>query len=503
MAHAISFADVCFLGAGFYLAAWWFRSRRFDLLPPGPPGYPVIGNLFQIFSEKNWKDFAALGQKYGDIISISILGTRYVVLNSHRAISAILEKQSIKCSNRPHLTMACDLVGFDKAMPFMDCSDRFRRSRKLFYRLFGTTNSTAAFNHIEEKETRRFLRKVLQTPDNLVNHIRFTAGAIILEVTYGYTVQEGTDPFVTLADKVMAIFSLVTTPGAFLVDVIPALRHLPEWFPGTGFLQDAKRYHHLMMESVLRPHLYVVEHMAAGTATPSFASKLLGGGVSPEEEDVIMWACAVIYLGASDTVISAVHAFFLAMVVFPEVQAKAQRELDAVIGSERLPSFDDRDSLPYVNAVWKEVLRWHSVTPLALPHIATEDIYSGGYLIPKGSYVIGNVWGVLHDKSTYPDPDVFRPERFLGKTPQPDPQGICFGFGRRSCPGKSPFHLAEASLFITVAISLAVFSISKDVVDGVEVTPRVDFTSGTISHPKPFRCRITARSAKAEALMHS
>ncbi|KAG6375632.1 cytochrome P450 [Boletus reticuloceps] len=307
MVHAISFADVCLLGAGFYLAAWWFRSRRFNLLPPRPPGYPVIDNLFQISSEKNWEDFAALGRKYGDIISISILGTRYVVLNSHRAISAILEKQSIKCSNRPHLTMACHLVGLDKGMPFMDCSDRFRRFRKLFYRLFGTRNSTAAFNHIEEKETRRFLRKVLQTPDDLVNHIRFTAGAIILEVTYGYTVQEGTDPFVTLADEVMAIVSLIATPGAFLVDVIPALRLLPEWFSGTGFLQDAKKYHQLMMESVLWPRLYVVEHMAAGTATPSFASKLLEGGVSPEEEEVIMWACAAVYLGASDTVHSLIH----------------------------------------------------------------------------------------------------------------------------------------------------------------------------------------------------
>ena len=110
-------------------------------------------------------------------------------------------------------------------------------------------------------------------------------------------------------------------------------------------------------------------------------------------------------------VVSAIHAFFLAMVLFPEVQAKAQAELDAVVGSERLPSFSDRDSLPYINAVWKEVLRWHSVTPLgtvsaslpsstrspkaktkAMPHVATEDIYADGFLIPKGSCIIGNAW---------------------------------------------------------------------------------------------------------------
>lgn len=108
----------------------------------------------------------------GEISSISMLGTRYVVLNSSKAISAILEKQSIKSSSRTHLTMALDLVGLDKAMGFMDCNDRFRRYRKLFYRLFGSRNSAAVFHSIEAEETRRFLCNVLREPGDLANHIR-------------------------------------------------------------------------------------------------------------------------------------------------------------------------------------------------------------------------------------------------------------------------------------------------------------------------------------------
>ena len=109
-------------------------------------------------------------------------------------------------------------------------------------------------------------------------------------------------------------------------------------------------------------------------------------------------------------VVSAIHAFFLAMVLFPEVQTKAQAELDAVVGTERLPCSNDRDSLPYINAVWKEALRWHSVLPLgiisapvdvfdsahhvwkAVPHVAREDIYYEGFVIPKGSCIIANAW---------------------------------------------------------------------------------------------------------------
>lgn len=52
------------------------------------------------------------------------------------------------------------------------------------------------------------------------------------------------------------------------------------------------------------------------------------------------------------------------MTLYPEVQKTAQAELDAVIGSDRLPSFSDRPQLPYLEAVLKEVLRWNPVAPM-------------------------------------------------------------------------------------------------------------------------------------------
>lgn len=84
--------------------------------------------------------------------------------------------------------------------------------------------------------------------------------------------------------------------------------------------------------------------------------------------------------------------FFLAMVNNPEVQAKARKELDAVVGPDRLPTFDDRDSLPYVNAIVKETLRWHSILPLGLSHQLSEDDTYQGYFLPKGSNIVANAW---------------------------------------------------------------------------------------------------------------
>ena len=96
----------------------------------------------------------------------------------------------------------------------------------------------------------------------------------------------------------------------------------------------------------------------------------------------------------------------------PEAQRKAQTEIDTVVGPSRLPDFDDQEKLPYVNALVKEVLRWHPVVHLSewylrfrvvilylgqcfppdVPHrLKTDDVYDG-YFLPAGSTVIANVW---------------------------------------------------------------------------------------------------------------
>ena len=82
------------------------------------------------------------------------------------------------------------------------------------------------------------------------------------------------------------------------------------------------------------------------------------------------------------------------MTLFPEVQSKAQAELMTVVGPDRLPDFEDKEHLPYVQAVVKECMRWAPVAPLGLPHLAMEDDEYCGYFIPKGSVVIANIWYV-------------------------------------------------------------------------------------------------------------
>lgn len=149
------------------------------------------------------------------------------------------------------------------------------------------------------------------------------------------------------------------------------------------------------------------------------------------------------------------QGFFLAMAMFPEVQRKAQAELDAVVGHDRLPTFKDQASLPYVNALLKELLRWHTVTPIGVPHCSVTDDEYNGYYIPAGSIMTVNVWYVRpflvnrdqltcldlsralsRDPEVFPDPESFIPERFLDANGKLDPRSneltdFTFGFGRR------------------------------------------------------------------------
>ncbi|KIK65636.1 hypothetical protein GYMLUDRAFT_240140 [Collybiopsis luxurians FD-317 M1] len=479
-------------------------------LPPGPKGLPLVGNVLDMPSEKEWETFAQWGDEFGDICSVTVLGQPLIILNSAKVAVDLLDKRSSIYSDRPSLQMAGELCGWKNTLVLLPYGDRFKRFRRLFHNLIGSQATMRKFYPAEELETKKFLRRILAEPDQLQRHVRKTVGAVVLRISHGYEVQEQKDPFVTLANAATEQFSLASSTGQFLVDCIPALKYVPEWVPGAGFKKKAKEFAATLSELVERPHSFVKQQINAGTAHVSFTSSMLESKQLTEEEEFdLKWSAASLYSGASDTSVSSIYSFFLAMALYRDVALKAQAEIDAVVGNDRLPTFADREYLPYVDALVKEVFRWNVVTPLAVPHRAVQDDFYDGYFIPKGSLLIPNLWQLTHDPRVYHNPMEFKPERYLadalaaeglGRKVEPHPRETCFGFGRRICPGQ---HLADSSVFIACAMSLAVFDITKCIENGVTVQPVNDRTSGTISHPKPFKCSIKPRSPKAVALIQS
>ncbi|KAG2116847.1 cytochrome P450 [Suillus clintonianus] len=507
--------DLCLAGVAVYLVKQVFIKKNPVSYPPGPPGWPLVGNVTDMPRIKPWLTFTEWGKKYGDISHVEVLGQHIIVLNSVKTGMEMLDKKSNMYSDRPVLPMCGELVGWNLSLGLLPYGDRFRWYRKNIHRIIGSRAAMDVYNPIEEIETHRFLKCVLTKPDQLQAHVRHTAGAIILRISHGYEVKENNDPFINLADHAMNQLSRSSAPGAFMVDIMPFLARVPEWFPGAGFKRLAREWYETREQMVTAPYKFVKDQIAAGIAPMSFTSNLLEGRtLSAEEDNMAMWSSASLYAGGADTTVSAIYSFFLAMTLFPDAQKKAQAEIDVVVGPDRLPSFADRESLPYTEALAKEVLRWNTVVPTAIPHRVTEDDIHDGYYIPKGSLVIPNISFMLNNPRTYTNPSQFNPERFLAKDGQElelDPRTICFGFGRRhrlttqssdslafDCIG---LHLADASVWISTAMSLAVFDISKAIENGVEITPELDPSSGSISHPKPFKCSIKPRSAKAIALI--
>ncbi|KAI0112261.1 cytochrome P450 [Nemania sp. FL0031] len=478
-------------------------------LPPGPKGLPLVGNLNDlpkpgILEAHHWLKHKKL---YGPISSVTILGKSIIIINDAQLAFELFDKRSTKYSSRPKQLFAGEMVGWERSIGASPHNRRFRAMRKSLTRIIGSNTVAAQFHDIQHTEVAHFLLHILSSPENLQDHIRKSVGAVVLKIAYGYTAEpHRSDILVDIVGDSMEKFARAAVPGAFMVDMFPFLRKLPEWAPGASFKKLAREWASELLETAEKPYAFVKHQMAQGGHETSFLSRLIETeDTDPEQMEADKWAAASLYIAGADTTVSAIACFFLAMALYPEVQERAQKEIDQVIGTDRLPTMADRDRLPYINAVVKETLRWHPVAPMGIPHENTEDDVYDGYFIPKGSMLFANIWHFTHDPDIYRDPITFWPERFLAEgdhEPETDPEKFVFGFGRRNCPGR---FLADNSLFLVVAQSLAVFSIdgSPNVNDRNDLKHESMFQAGVVSHPVPFKSTIKPRSSHHEKIIRS
>ncbi|KAL4801867.1 cytochrome P450 [Aspergillus unguis] len=473
-------------------------------LPPGPKGLPLLGNIRDLpdTNSPDWLHWLKHKDLYGPISTLTVLGQRLIILNDAQAAFEILEKKSIVSSNRPSLPFA-RLCGIEDTILMQPYGKQLKSYRTYVHHEIGSSSSAARFNRAQSIEVRRFLLRLLDAPQHLRRHAHGLAGAFILRVLYGYQIDyTREDPLLCYIEETLEVLTAAVVPGTWLVDSIPALKHVPAWFPGAGFQRTAQHLRAKLQFLLDLPFAFVKDQVHLGNNEPSYVSNLLRDkGISPgsNEESEVKWTAVSLYFGGADTTVSTISSFFLAMVLYPDVQRQAQEEIDRVIGRGRLPDHADRVHLPYINAVVKEALRWHPVVPMGVAHSMMEDDIYDGYLIPKGSIIMPNIWGFCHDPKDYRDPMDFQPERFLGDSPERDPSFV-FGYGRRICPGRV---VADSSVYLAVVTSLAAFNIGKKIRDGEELKVETHFLPGMVSHPAPFEMDIALRDPKYGDLVQS
>ncbi|KAF7358162.1 O-methylsterigmatocystin oxidoreductase [Mycena venus] len=490
-----SSAALC-IGISYYLSQ---RSTK----PPGPRGWPIIGNLFGVPTEFEWLHWTTYKELYGAVSYTTVLGKEIVILNTLEACNDMLEKRSSAYSGRPIMPFAGEIVGWDQQLVLATYGKHFRTMRKLAHHHLGTKAAAVAYHEVQETEVKYLISRLHRDPEGLVKNLRITIGAILLRMSHGYITRiDGNDPIVNLIEIAAQDFYQATKPGAWLVDIIPWLKHIPAWVPGAGFMKTGAKYRKTNVDQTDLPYNFVLKELNNGTALPSFTSNALRSGeLTAEEKYAVKYIATALYGSGLDTITAAITVFVLAMVLFPDVQRKAREELDSVVGTNRLPTMQDQEHLPYIAAIQKEISRWRTIVPGGIPHAATEDDVYNGFSIRKGTIIVNNLWAIAHDPDNYEDPMAFKPERFLGDAPELDPGIFTFGFGRRRCPG---IEVAESTVFIIMATFLSVFRFenAKDEA-GNEVPPLVEFDSGTVCHPKPFKCSIEPLSANTLHLLQT
>ncbi|KAF7793486.1 hypothetical protein EIP86_004598 [Pleurotus ostreatoroseus] len=468
--------------AGYFISAWRQKhlSRR-ALLPPGPPGSFLFGNLRDMPTSQEWHKYTELARRYGPIFYLKLLREEIVVLSDRQLAAEILEKNSANYADRPQNQVLLQMVGWDRGVAFSPYGDRHREYRKLLNTRL-SSSATKGMRDLQTNTAHTLLRALVDDPAHFREHIQKVIGDSIITIAFGDDVSSDGFDYIERAEEAHEKLSSTGTPGAHAVDYIPFLRHVPSWFPGAGWKRKAQVWRSELDELARIPYELVKSRIAQNTASPSYVSHCIEtmGELTPDKEHTIMWTAASLYTGGADTTSTALTTFFLVMTLFPAIQAKAQAELDQLVGSDRLPNYDDRESLPYVNALVMELLRWRPVVPLGVSRRARAAKMMQGYYIPEGMSSRLNVrlGGIGHDEKVYKDPYNFKPERFLGPDAEPEFSTIPFGMGRRICPG---MHLADSSLFLYIASILTMFKISnpKDA-QGREYVPEARFTSGVI-----------------------
>ncbi|KAH9963101.1 cytochrome P450 [Lactifluus volemus] len=444
------------------------RKRRSSFpFPPGPKHLPFIGNLLNVPFKYQWLAYEKWGKETGsDIVHAELFGTHLVALNSEKVARDLLEKRSSIYSDR--------LDAGKWVFSLFPYSNKWRTWHKAFYAQV-QPSMARQYHPMQVKAARQLLRNLCDTPQDFLKHLRYMPGQASLSVAYG----------INVAQTKGRIFNLV-----------PFLIHLPWWFPGASFKKDAEMWKRNLDRCRDEPYEAVKKALEENKAVPSIATSTITELSENSTPETILMAKALpstVYLAGIDTSTAGLQSFVLAMVLYPEIQRRAQEEIDSVLGPDHLPDFGDEDALPYVKAVFHEVLRWSPPGPLGIPHRLTEDDVYEGYFIPAGSLVFPNIWAIMHDPITYPEPSKFKPERFLDPvTPEPLPEAA-FGYGRRICPGR---FFARDVLWVGMASMLSAYEfLPATDTEGHPMPPAQEFTSLFASGPIPFKCTIRPRSS--------
>ncbi|XP_072019395.1 cytochrome P450 2U1-like [Amphiura filiformis] len=474
----------------FLMVAWWMQRPR--NLPPGPWRFPIVGFFPQMMwymykGEELHMIVKRLGQKYGKIYSFDLFGLIFVAINDFSIMQEGLNDPALNNKGYNN-ALQSELLG-SHAHSYKHSAE-LRKFLLTAFRGLGIGKRSYEADIVEESKA---LMDELNAQEgkacNPHHYLLNTTSNVLFKILFGKRHEYDDDKFRYLLDlnhRSMELFG----SGAWSV-------MLPYYIPSKESKELIKVQGDIyaFLDKLIDEHR---EHLDAENPVDLIDLCLKEMDEKPTPDDPYSYlhrrnmraALNLLFLAGGDTVSTTLEWGCLYMMAHPEIQQKIQEEIDSVVGRNRLPLLSDRNNLPYTRATLLEIQRHATLTPLLDFHAAGSATSLSGYCIPKGATIILNSYAVMRDPIAFPEPDQFKPERFIDENGEyvESREVIPFGMGRRICPGE---NIAKMELFVFFTHLLHRFSLVKP-----DDVPRITFegTYGATFTPNPFTATFLRRN---------
>ncbi|CZS95870.1 related to cytochrome p450 [Rhynchosporium agropyri] len=482
-----------------------FREQKRKRVPtgtrplPGPRGLPFIGRVHDVPAVATWLKFWEWSKVYGPIYQMEIFGSVHVWISSEEVANDLLSKRGTIYSDRPTIPNLPDNRTSGNYLALLGRTETWKRQRKVSHQVMSRPSAESLYNY-PYMECKRLLYQMSKEPSNYIAHIEQYTSRTISRISWGAP---------HFADELrLGTFGLLTTisPSGAVPNIVSWLSYLPAWLSPWQQVENAR---HAREHKFFR-HCYdtVKSKIANGIAAPSYMKVFLDEKEKGKHEmrnEEGQYIVGMVAIAGALTIGSPLQSYILAMCHYPEWQSKLREEMREVCG-ERCPEWEDREKLPMLRAVMKEVVRWRPPVPTGIPHCLEKDDIYNGYHIPAGATIHALEWGITRDPLIYPDPESFLPNRWLSPsfpTTYREPLSQFptlkahsqFGFGRRACTG---VDIVEQELFLAMGGLAWAFDVQKKTdKEGKEIeVPLAKYTSLLIAKPEKFEfeCRVMGRN---------
>ncbi|XP_052522226.1 cytochrome P450 2J2-like isoform X3 [Tympanuchus pallidicinctus] len=398
----------------FLLVADYMKRRKPKGFPPGPFSFPFLGSVeFLMVINDPIGTVQKLTEKYGDVFSMQIGSQSFVIVNGLPLVKETLVSQGENFMDRPEIPVNTDVFG-NLGLVFSN-GHLWKQQRR--FTLTTLRNFGLGKRSLEERiqEECRFLTDAFRdeqgNPFNPHLKINNAVSNIICSVTFGNRFEYHDEDFQNL---LRMMDQSVTLQGKIMSQLYTIYPSIIKYFPGSHqtILKNGRLMKRFVCEKINK-HKEDLNPSESRDFIDSYLQEMAKPNGREFHEENLVECTLDLFFAGTETTSTTIRWALLFMAVYPEIQARVQAEIDAVIGQCRQPALEDRNNMPYTNAVIHEVQRKSNILPFNVPREAVKDTVLAGFRVPKGTILIPNLSSVMFDKKEWETPHSFNPGHFL------------------------------------------------------------------------------------------